>query len=171
MAVVGMAGCVRLWNGKPYPVADPATTATRLDGYTQAVYDALDLPNAQLATDWPGGGLEADGYGCYYRGLSHLSEQLSDSPGSPPGCGQRQRRLGAEGRLRAQAVSALQRARKELTWRGWEVTGYENSRFRLRLVLKPPAGDGAVSIEAYPAKRLEVAATPPAAPDTHRARR
>jgi hypothetical protein len=68
--VAGTVRFLRLWTGEPYPVANPATTATRLNGYTQNVYDALHLPNAQLA---PGSGLEANSYGCSYQGLSHLS--------------------------------------------------------------------------------------------------
>ncbi|MFF4038691.1 hypothetical protein [Streptomyces sp. NPDC001816] len=158
LAVAGTVGFVRLWNGEPYPVADPATTATRLDGYTQAVYDALDLPNAELDTDRPGRGMEADGYGCSYSGLSHLSEQLSDSPPIPPGVVNVSDEWALKGVSRAQAVSALQRARKQLTRRGWEVTGYENSRIRLWLALKPSDSDDGVWIEAYPANRLEVAA-------------
>ncbi|MFD4949829.1 hypothetical protein ACFWNT_47025 [Streptomyces sp. NPDC058409] len=40
-----------LWNGTPCPVADPAETATRLDDYTQTVYEALELSHARLAED------------------------------------------------------------------------------------------------------------------------
>ncbi|MGP4086058.1 hypothetical protein [Streptomyces sp. KR55] len=145
-------------EGEPYPVADPAVTASRLDDHTQAVYDALDLPDAELDTDWPGNGSEADGYGCYYRGLSHLSEQLSDSPPSVPGVVNVKNKWALKRVSHTQAVSALQRARKEPTRRGWEVTAYENSRHWLRLSLKPSDTDDAVSIVAYPRDRLQVTA-------------
>ena len=59
MAAVVVAQLVeRFWNGHPYPVAAPAATACRLDGRTQAVYDAVDLPHAELA-DYCNG-LDAD---------------------------------------------------------------------------------------------------------------
>ncbi|WBO65375.1 hypothetical protein [Streptomyces camelliae] len=155
LAVAAVAGCTRLWDGEPYPVADPVATATRLDGYTQAVYDALDLPDAELE---PGGSPEADGYGCSYRGLRHLDEELSDSPGSPPGVVDVSSGWALKGVSRAEAVSAMQRARAELTRQGWKVAGYENSRSWLRLSLKPVNGEDTVSVEAYPGDRLQVAA-------------
>lgn len=47
--VVIVQALERCWNGAPYPVAAPATTARRLDAHTQDVYDALGLPHAELA--------------------------------------------------------------------------------------------------------------------------
>jgi hypothetical protein len=52
----------------------------------------------------------------------------------------------------------MQRARRELTRRGWEVTDYENSRFRLWLSMKPAGSNDRVTVEAYPAGRLDVEA-------------
>ncbi len=155
LTMLGIVGFLRLWDGKPYPVADPATTATRLDGHTQAMYDALDLPTAELGT---AGGFEADGYGCQYRGLKHLSEQLADSPGNPPGVVKVRAGWSLKGVSRAEAVSAMHRARRELTRRGWEVADYENSRFRLWLSMKPTDSGDRVTVEAYPAGRLDVEA-------------
>ncbi|MFG2777563.1 hypothetical protein ACGFY7_06820 [Streptomyces prunicolor] len=161
-AVVGTVGVARwserLWEGDPYPVADPAATAQRLDGHTQAVYDVLGLPHAQLDPDWPGGGSEADGYGCYYRGLKHWSEQLSDSPPSPPHVVDVSNEWALKGVSRDQAVSALRRVRKALTRQGWKVTAYENSRAWLRLALTLPDTDDTVSIQTYPRDRLQVSA-------------
>ncbi|MFC9628246.1 hypothetical protein ACFTY8_02950 [Streptomyces mirabilis] len=78
-------GAGRLWNGDPYPVADPAVTSQRLDGLTQQVYDTPDVPQATLDPKWPGGGQETDGSGCYHTGLKDLTKQVSDSPPSVPG--------------------------------------------------------------------------------------
>ncbi|OIJ86504.1 hypothetical protein BIV25_40735 [Streptomyces sp. MUSC 14] len=159
--LAGAAACGRLWTGEPYPVADPVATATREDGYTQAVYDALDLPDAEL-DDPQADGPEADGSNCQYRGLSHLDEELSDSPGNPPGVVGVSDGWMLRGVSRAQAVSSMQRAGAELTRRGWKVAGFENSRSWLRLVLRPAGGEGTVpttvSVEAYPGGRLQVAA-------------
>ncbi|MGQ5635361.1 MULTISPECIES: hypothetical protein [unclassified Streptomyces] len=155
LTMLGIVGFLRLWDGKPYPMADPATAATRLGGDTQAVYDALDLPTAELDT---AGDFEADGYGCQYRGLKHLSEQLADSPGNPPGVVEVRAGWALKGVSRAEAVSAMQRARRELARRGWEVADYENSRFRLWLSMKPAGGDDRVTVEANPGGRLEVEA-------------
>lgn len=158
--VVGMVGFARsferLWEGDPYPVANPAATAQRLDGHTQAVYDALGLPHAQLDPDWPGGGSEVDG--CYYRGLKHWSEQLSDSPPSLPHVVGVSNEWALKRVSRDQAVSALRRVRKELTRQGWKVTAYENSRAWLSLTLTLPDTDDTVSIQTYPRDRLQVSA-------------
>jgi hypothetical protein len=162
LTLAGAAGCARLWAGEPYPVADPVATATRVDGYTQAVYDALGLPDAALDETRSGAGPEADGYSCRYRGLSHLDEELSDSPGNPPGVVAVSDGWTLRGVSRARALSSMQRARAELTRRGWKVAGFQNSSSWLRLVLRPGGGEGTVpttvSVEAYPGGLLEVSA-------------
>lgn len=156
--VAGVWWCARLWDGVPYPVADPAATARQVDRHTQAVYDVLDLPQAELDTGWPGRGLDADGSSCYRRGLRHWGDQLSDSPPSEPHTVMVHDSWALTGVSPAQAESALKRARRALTQRGWTVTAYEHSRQRLRLTLTPPRTDITVVLEAYPGDRLQVAA-------------
>lgn len=165
LAAVGLAlGAVtvawwfrQLWEGDPYPVADPAATARQLDQRTQAVYDALDLPQAQLATDWPGG-LKASGGACPYRGLRHWREQLSDSPPSEPRVVSVRGEWVLTGVSRTQAESALERVRRVMTRQGWNVTTYERSLQRLQLGLTPPGAANSIAVEAYDGDRLQVVA-------------
>lgn len=158
LLVTGSVGCGRLWAGEPYPVADPVTTASRLDGYTQTTYDALDLPNAELDTDWPGAGAEARGDSCHYRGLRHLDKQISDSPPGMPGVVSVHTEWALKGVPEVEALSAMRRAREELTRRGWRVTDSMNKPYWHYLVLKPSGSDDEVRIWTYPHGRLEVAA-------------
>ncbi|MFE4819549.1 hypothetical protein ACFRFU_24590 [Streptomyces sp. NPDC056704] len=151
-------GAGRLWNGASYPVADPAVTAQRLDGLTQQVYDALDVRQATLDPKWPGGGQGVDGSGCYYTGLKDLTKQVSDSPPSVPGVVAVSSEWGLKGVTPSQAVSALRRARKELTRRGWKLTRYEISDHWTVLSVQPPGTDDIVQVEAFPYDRLGVVA-------------
>ncbi|MGW1759774.1 hypothetical protein [Streptomyces mirabilis] len=151
-------GLDRFLEGDPYPVADPAATAQRLDSHTQHVYDALRLFDAELADNWPGGGVEADGSGCYYRGFSNLSKQLSDSPPSVPGVVDVDSEWALKEVSPTQAKAALRRAKGELVRQGWKVTSYEERKFRNELSVRPPGTDDTVSVEAYPGDRLMVRA-------------
>ncbi|WP_329527146.1 hypothetical protein [Streptomyces sp. NBC_01462] len=151
-------GLDRFLEGDPYPVADPAGTAQRLDGHTQHVYDALRLFDVELVDNWPGGGVEADGSSCYYRGFSNLSKQLSDSPPSVPGVVDVDSEWALKGVSPVEAKAALQRAKGELVRQGWKVTSYEESKFRNELSMRPPGTDDSVSVEAYPGDRLAVRA-------------
>lgn len=155
----------RAWNGTPFPVADPAATAQRLDGHTQDVYDALGLQRAELDDRWPGGGVSADPYNsdCLPRGLRNFGSGLSDSPTPEPRTTAVYENWALKGVSRQHAVEALGHARKALTARGWRVTSYENSRYDLRLSLTPRGTSDTVSITAYPAHRLQVAAGAPCA--------
>ncbi|GGX82760.1 hypothetical protein GCM10010324_30550 [Streptomyces hiroshimensis] len=146
------------WQGTPYPVADPAATARRLDGHTQALYDALGLPRAGLAEDWPGDGMHAGLSSCPRRGLRHFPEGLSDSPPSEPGVTTVSEDWALKGVSPAQAGPALERARERMTQRGWKVTDYEHSGPRLWLRLTHPGTGDSLSAEAYPGDRLGVAA-------------
>ncbi|WP_433889009.1 hypothetical protein [Streptomyces sp. CA-111067] len=147
------------WKGRPYPVANPAATARRLDDHTQTIYDALGLPDAELATDWPGAGLTTDPYTCPRPGLRHLSDGLMDSPPSEPRTVKVNDDWALKDVTRAQAVPALQRARTELTRAGWRLTSYEDSTDRLQLSLRPPNAKDTVSVEAYPGDRLQITAS------------
>ncbi|MFK0022523.1 hypothetical protein [Streptomyces sp. NPDC090798] len=151
-------GLDRFLEGDPYPVADPAATAQRLDGHTQRVYDALRLFDVELVDNWPGGGVEADGSSCYYRGFSNLSKQLSDSPPSVPGVVDVDSEWALKGVSPAQAKAALRHAKGELVRQGWKVTSYEESKFWNELSMRPPGTDDTVSVEAYPGDRLGVRA-------------
>jgi hypothetical protein len=151
-------GLDRFLEGDPYLVVDLAATAQRLDSHTQQVYDALRLFDAELAGNWPGGGVKADGSSCYHRGFSNLSKQLSDSPPSVPGVVDVDSEWALEGVSPTQAKAALRRAKGELVRQGWKVTSYEERRFRNELSMRPPGTDGTVSVEAYPGDRLMVRA-------------
>ncbi|MFF8025749.1 hypothetical protein ACFZDJ_32620 [Streptomyces sp. NPDC007896] len=119
---------------------------------------AINVLAAVLASDWPGSGVEADGSGCYCRGFSNLSKQLSDSPPSVPGVVDVDSEWALEGVSSAQAKAALRRARGELARQGWKVTSYEESKFRNELSTRPPGTDDTVTVEAYPGDRLMVRA-------------
>ncbi|WP_327315566.1 hypothetical protein [Streptomyces sp. NBC_01235] len=162
-AFAGLLGFLSAWDGEPYPVADPAATATRLDGLTQTVYEALALPGAALDPDWRGT-LKAEEYGCHYRGLSHWEEQLSDSPPSVPGVVNVSAEWTLTGVSEERATAAMRRARTELTRQGWQGTDHENAAGRLITLQLEPADTYetpvpvSVWVTALPGDRLEVSA-------------
>ncbi|MEU1176609.1 hypothetical protein ABZ464_02990 [Streptomyces sp. NPDC005820] len=158
--VAGLVKFVRVWEGEPYPVADPAATAARLDDETQTVYDALALTGAELEAE-RSGGLVAYNDSCQYRGLSHWADQLNDTPPLVPDVVN----VSAEWRLKGvsdeEAAAALRRARAELVRRGWEVTRYENAAPRRTLRVTPDGSDGvpvSLRVDALPGDRLLVGA-------------
>jgi hypothetical protein len=167
-AMVGISGVVagviglapwaeRVWFGEPYPVADPAARARQMDQHTQAIYDALGLPQAAL-DDTMNHWTTVDPYVCYRRGLAHLMDNLNDSPPSEPHVATITVSWTLKGVPRAQAVDAMQRAREQLTRQGWTDRGYVNSGHELQVNLMPPSGDDTVTIEANPSDRLAVTA-------------
>lgn len=155
--VLGLAWSAnRVWNGAPYPVADPAATARRLDGHTQAVYDVLGLPDAELDTNPYDVGQTA-GENCGYPGLGHVSAQLNGS--HVPGVVTVSSSWRLRGVTRAQADSALARSRQALAGKGWQVTEYRNIHDRVIGVEAQPPGSGdRVHISAFPGDRFEVTA-------------
>lgn len=162
LALTASVGFVRwfgpAWQGTPYPLADPAVTARRLDGHTQSVYDALGLPRAELDAAGSRRGMETGVTLCYPRGLRHLNEQLADSPPAEPQVVNVSDEWLLRGVSRTQAGPALERARDGLTRQGWKVIAYQNSGDDLRLDLTPPGTDDTVSVTAYPGNRLQVGA-------------
>ncbi|WP_030714020.1 hypothetical protein [Streptomyces sp. NRRL F-2580] len=148
-----------IWDGTPYPVADPAATARELEDHTQSAYAALGLPRAELA-DWPGAGLVAEGDDCHLRGMRHWSGRAIAYPPQAPGVVAVSDTWGLGGVPRAEAGPALERARKALTRQGWKVTAYETAprlaQAELRLEL--PGTGRTLSLTTYPGDRLEVAA-------------
>ncbi|MEU7280399.1 hypothetical protein AB0A69_16665 [Streptomyces sp. NPDC045431] len=104
-----------LWNGRPYPAADPAAVSQKLQERSQWTYDGFGLPPATA------GAVQAGGMStgaCYYRGLrgfGHIDEARMDVvdfglrwevPGVPEDT----------------ARQAQQRLRKRLEGAGWKLT-------------------------------------------------
>ncbi|MFE1951138.1 hypothetical protein ACFW9D_11785 [Streptomyces sp. NPDC059524] len=149
-----------VWNGEPYPVADPAVTASRIDERTQDVYDALALPDAGLDRAWPGRAVEAYGSSCRPRGLRHFSDQLADSPPSADGVVTVHSEWALTGVSPADAAAGLRRVEKRLEPRGWEVVEYDHDGTRPFMRLRPPGGgdEDQIQIQSYPRDRLQVAA-------------
>ncbi|AOR32459.1 hypothetical protein BFF78_16540 [Streptomyces fodineus] len=150
---------LRIWEGTPFPVADPAVTAQRLDQRTVQAYDALDLPQAKLDTEWTGGGRTAQAYGCEYRGLSHLGDQLSDSPPNVPGVVTVSTEWALKGVTEDAGQAALRRARAALRRQGWRVTTYTSRNHSISLEATPPHSDARVGLDTYPGGRLALSAS------------
>ncbi|BBC33808.1 hypothetical protein SGFS_051020 [Streptomyces graminofaciens] len=157
--LIGAVGLLRLadriWSGAPYPVADPAATAQRLDRHTQAVYDVLGLPNAELKSGY---GNDGNGYGCHYRGLRNLFKQLPSTPPSVPGVVDVSNEWAVKGNSTAEVQAALRRARKALNAQGWQVTRYSRIKDMIDLVVRPPGSVDSVRISTYPRGLLTVSA-------------
>lgn len=175
LALVAVVGFARwfapIWDGTPYPVADPAATARELEGHTQSAYAALGLPRAELA-DWPGAGLAADGHDCHLRGMRHWSERGIAYPPQAPGVVTVSDTWGLRGVPRAEAEPALERVRKALTQQGWKVTDYANSPTSTKpsCASNSPAPAGPSRSRRTPATASKSPRTP-TAPATRRAPR
>ncbi|MGK5543287.1 hypothetical protein ACSNOH_00810 [Streptomyces sp. URMC 127] len=108
MVVVGL----RLWNGEPYPAADPDRVATRLKEETRRVYDEAALPKA------PDAPARVATNACYYRGLksiAHIDRSLRDVHGF-------ELSWQVTDIPEAVARSAQERTRLRLAGSGWELT-------------------------------------------------
>ncbi|MFB7470033.1 hypothetical protein [Kitasatospora sp. NPDC056184] len=155
---------IDLWRGETFPVADPVAVAQRLDAQTQTIYDALQLPQARLDPDWPGGGIEATIDNCHPRGLGNLSSVLSDSPPNEPGTAAVNESWALEGVPATVAAEAMARAERTLTAAGWKAVSYAGAEAGdASLKLTPPAADDGVVVRAgvvaFPSGALEVYAT------------
>ncbi|MFD9859244.1 hypothetical protein [Streptomyces alboflavus] len=161
-ALAGFIGLARwfegVWVGDPYPVADPAATSRTLDERSQAVYDALALPDARLDTERSGVRAYTATYTCDRRGLRTWSDVLDPAPPSEPGVVSVSYDWTLRDVPRARAVTALKDARKELTRQGWRVTEHRDDRYRLELSMRPPKAGSSIAVTAYPGDRLEVSA-------------
>ncbi|GHC52794.1 hypothetical protein [Streptomyces flavofungini] len=161
-ALAGFIGLARwfdgVWQGDPYPVADPAATSRHLDERSQTVYDALALPHARLDAERSGVRAYTDAYNCDRRGLRTWSDALDPSPPSEPHVVSVSYDWTLRDVPRARAVVALQHARKELTREGWTVAEHRDDRYRLQLSVRPPKDGTSVTLTAYPGDRLEVSA-------------
>ncbi|WP_409055894.1 hypothetical protein [Streptomyces sp. SYP-A7185] len=102
-----------VWNGEPYPSADPDAVAQRLNDRSDEVYDGFGLPDTYAAA--PG---RVDTGACSYRGLrgfAHVDEARSDV-----------RSFGLDWSVphvpEATARDAQERVRRQLVERGWKRT-------------------------------------------------
>ncbi|MGK5638081.1 hypothetical protein ACSNOK_07145 [Streptomyces sp. URMC 126] len=103
---------LRLWNGTPYPPADPDRIAVRLKAQAQRVYDEAALPRTPEAPSRVGTSA------CDYRGLrsiAHIDQGRRDV-----------RRFELSWRVtdvpEATARSAEERTRRRLERQGWKLT-------------------------------------------------
>lgn len=106
-------GAQAVWEGAPYPKADPDAVARRLKERSQLTYDAFGLPGAHTVQP----ARMSDG-ACYYRGLEslgHIDEARRDV-----------RSFGlswsVEDVPEEQARASQDRLRQQLAERGWELT-------------------------------------------------
>ncbi|WP_371614262.1 hypothetical protein [Streptomyces sp. NBC_00454] len=116
MVVLAVAAVVAgnlVWNGAPYPSADPAVVAQRLKDRSDGVYEDFALP-AKYAANW--GGIDTGA--CYYRGLrsiAHIDEARTDV-----------RSFGLSWSVpevpEATAREAQGRVRQRLVQQGWKLT-------------------------------------------------
>ncbi|WBP92121.1 hypothetical protein [Kitasatospora cathayae] len=146
LAVLAVAGAVMLggvkvtgvWEGAPFPVADPAATAEHLNSQTLAVYDSLDVPNGLVLNLSNSLGIKADIYDCHGRGLSHFLDNLEDTAPYEPRTAAISAGLTVTGLKHPQAAEALERARGALTAQGWTVES-QAAPDHIQLKLKPPS--------------------------------
>ncbi|MFD7091030.1 hypothetical protein ACFV94_24985 [Streptomyces sp. NPDC059896] len=141
LATAVVAGNV-VWNGTPYPSADPDTVAQRLKARSDDLYDDFALPEKYAA-----GAGRIDTGACYYRGLrsiAHIDEARSDVRGfaldwSVPDVPE------------ATAQDAQRRLRQRLVRKGWNLT-HEGDRagatFReLGFRFEDPVGGDKVDVQ------------------------
>ncbi|KAB2589732.1 hypothetical protein [Streptomyces arboris] len=130
--LLGVAALVWLWNGPPYPAADPDRVAGRLKAEAGQAYDEAALPGRPEV-----GPARVETRGCYYRGLrglAHIDRSRPDvrrfdldwrATGVPEGAARR----------------GQERTRARLEREGWTAvgTGDDERGFRFRR----PTGEGA----------------------------
>ncbi|MEV7601886.1 hypothetical protein AB0O91_31430 [Kitasatospora sp. NPDC089797] len=138
-----------VWDGEPYPVADPAVVAGHLDARTQSVYDALALPSGVTLASAPGAadGIRAWVYDvCRPRGLAHALERMSDRGADQPRTAVLGARFTLAGVTEDEWTQALGRARPALAAQGWAVGAAEDSGRGARWTPTPSAtGPGALA--------------------------
>lgn len=139
----GMASLGRAWEGRPYPTADPAATATRVNGRLLAAYDAFGLSPAPELDPQFTPAVEADVYDCHRRGLVHALDSVDDSAPPEPRTAAIHAGFSVRGLTAAQAEAAVRSAERTLNDQGWTVTASREPD-RVRLVLEPPKPGGAV---------------------------
>lgn len=107
-----------VWNGAPYPSADPDAVAQRLKDRSDELYDGFALPEKYAADSG-----RVDTGACYYRGLrsiAHIDEARSDV-----------RSFGLDWSVpdvpEATARDAQRRVRHRLVQQGWKLT-HEDDR-------------------------------------------
>ncbi|MFF3325284.1 hypothetical protein [Streptomyces sp. NPDC002889] len=111
LGVAVVAGNV-VWDGAPYPSADPNAVAQRLKARSDEVYDSFALPEEYAADSG-----RVDTGACYYRGLrsiAHIDEARSDV-----------RSFGLDWSVpdvpEATARDAQRRVRQQLVQKGWKL--------------------------------------------------
>ncbi|WP_158828001.1 hypothetical protein [Streptomyces sp. NRRL S-118] len=118
LLVAAVVAARAVWNGTPYPSADPDAVAQRLKARSDEVYDSFALPATYAAS----GGRVSTG-ACYYRGLrgiAHIDEARSDVRSFGL-------RWSIPGVPEATARDAQRRVRQRLAQEGWKLT-YEEDR-------------------------------------------
>ncbi|MFE9999822.1 hypothetical protein [Streptomyces avermitilis] len=112
LSVAAAEAANSVWNGAPYPSADPDAVAQRLKDQSDGVYDGFALP-AKYAADSG----RVDTGACYYRGLrgiAHIDEARSDV-----------RSFGLDWSVpdipEATARDAQRRVRQRLVKQGWKL--------------------------------------------------
>lgn len=118
LAIVAVAPAVeRVWYGAPYPTADPAEAAERIQERSRLAYDLLRLPEPVAAAR-----NFLDDRVCRDRGLLNLT-------GDPePGVTAPEHRWGVDGVPEDAARPALDRLRERLAAQGWEHTHEREGR-------------------------------------------
>ncbi|GAA1962021.1 hypothetical protein GCM10009738_41500 [Kitasatospora viridis] len=155
---LGLVLFVRAWSGKPYPVADPTATAHRLDGRTQAVYDAMALPPVHLETPWGHNDISTDNSACGMRGIRAWINKSDGGWRPEPNTYAIVEDWKVADVTRPTAQAALQRAQQALTTHGWTVVSYDPDSAHLVLHPPAPAGD-TVDVAFDSLDHIEVTAT------------
>ncbi|MFJ9457034.1 hypothetical protein ACIRST_18345 [Kitasatospora sp. NPDC101447] len=142
--VFGVRSLGRAWAGEPYPTADPAATATRVNDRLLAAYDAFGLSRAPELDPQVTPAVEADVYDCHRRGFAHALDGIDDSAPHEPRTAAIHAGFSVRGLTAAQAEAAVRSAERTLNDQGWTVT-VSREPDRVRLVLEPPKPGGAVA--------------------------
>ncbi|MER7578563.1 hypothetical protein [Kitasatospora sp. NPDC097691] len=142
--VFGAVSLGRVWQGEPYPTADPAATAAQVNGRLLAVYDAFGLSPAPVLDPQYTPAVEADVYDCHRRGLAHALDGVDDSAPHEPRTAAIHAGFSVKALTGPQAEAAVLRAERTLNDQGWTVTSSREPD-RVRLLLEPPKSGAAGS--------------------------